>query len=220
MDGVRDGDEIVAVIVVDVQGDFTESGNGSLAVPDSDGDYVKQVESAVIRFREAGFLVLGTQDWHPPDHVSFAANHPGAKPGDVINVEGRIQALWPPHCVAGTDNARVVIDNVLFDGFIRKGQDPGYDSYSAFGDEGGNDTELDALLKRAAVRRVVIFGLATDYCVKYTVLDGLRRGYTFTVVEELSRGITSEDARHALEEMEREGAVIMHAFDVEKIGDL
>ena len=100
---------------------------------------------------------------------------------------------------------------------MKKGQNPRYDSYSAFRDEGGNETALDALLKKNHVRKVVIFGLATDYCVKFTAIDGLRKGYRFIVIESLSRGITPEGTNKALKEMEGEGAVILGTLDIERI---
>ena len=83
-----------AVLVVDIQGDFTEWKHGSLAVPGTGEDYVKRVAEATVRLRDAGFVVFGSQDWHPPDHMSFAVNHPGKKPMDVVTVDGRTQVLW------------------------------------------------------------------------------------------------------------------------------
>ncbi len=84
------------VIVTDIQGDFTEWKKGSLAVPGSDEGFVKSAEVATRRLSELGLPIFGTQDWHPPDHVSFAVNHPGSKPFDVILIDGRNQVLWPP----------------------------------------------------------------------------------------------------------------------------
>ncbi len=209
--------EPIAVIVVDLQGDFTEFRKGSLAVPATGKDYIGDVEAATRLLKEAGFLIYGSQDWHPANHVSFYTTHPGRKPGEVIQIDGRTQVLWPPHCVQGTDNAEVIIDNGLFAGFIKKAQDPEPDSYSAFADEEGAETELNSLLKRNNVRKVVIFGLATDYCVKYTAVDGRRRGYGIIVVESLCRGITPETTGLALAEMERVGVVILKTLDLAEI---
>ena len=213
-------DEAIAVVVVDVQGDFTEARNGSLEVPDTGNDYIEVVETAVRRLAAEGFLTVGTQDWHPGDHISFYSTHPGKSPGDMISVDGRTQMLWPPHCVQGTENARIALDNSLFRLFIRKGTDPGYDSYSAFRDDGGNETELDEVLKRNNIRKVVAFGLATEYCVKYTAVDGLRKGYRFIIIEDLCRGITHEGAARALDEMRHEGAVILKSLDIAEIRNL
>jgi nicotinamidase/pyrazinamidase len=209
--------ERIAVIVTDIQGDFTQLKDGSLAVPDTGEDYVRSVEAATRRLKEVGFLIFGSQDWHPADHVSFHTTHPGTKPGDTIRMNNKTQTVWPPHCIQGTENARVIIDNNLFLAIVKKALHPGFDSYSAFRDEGGNETELDNMLRRNNVRKVVNFGLATDYCVKYTSLDGLRKGYRFIVIESLSRGITQESTAQAIKEMKSEGAVIMKGLDIERI---
>jgi nicotinamidase/pyrazinamidase len=210
-------EETIAVVVVDVQGDFTEARNGSLAVPDTAGFYIETVEAAVRRLGEAGFLIVGTQDWHPKGHISFHSNHRGKGIGDVIQVDGRAQILWPPHCVQGTEGARILVDNSLFREFIRKGTRSGFDSYSAFRDDGGSETELDGILIPRKVRKVVAFGLATDYCVKHTVLDGLRKGYRLIVVEDLCRGITPTGTHLALDEMRSKGAITLNTLDIDKI---
>ena len=101
-------------IVIDIQGDFTKWKQGSLAVPGSDEGYVKSVEMATRRLKEHGVLIFGTQDWHAPDHISFATSHPGKKPFETVIIDGGTQVLWPPHCIQGTENARVLIDNNLF----------------------------------------------------------------------------------------------------------
>ena len=215
-----EGDEAMAVLVVDIQGDFTELRKGSLAVPGTGEDYIRQVEGATSKLKEAGFFIVGTQDWHPADHVSFHTAHPGKKAGDVIQVEGRTQALWPPHCIADTENADIVVDRNLFAAFMKKARDPKVDSYSAFQDELGNETGLHGLLRDRGVKKIVIFGLAIDYCVKYTTLHGLKKGYRFFVIEELSRGIDPETTARALDEMRREGAVMLKTLDIEKIRSL
>jgi len=220
MEEMHPGDETIAVVVVDIQGDFTEARKGSLAVPGTGNDYIQAAESAVRRLAGESFLTVGTQDWHPRDHVSFYTTHPGKSPGDIISIDGRVQVLWPPHCVQGTENAQIAVDNSLFRVFIRKGANPGFDSYSAFRDDGGNETELDRVLKRNKVQKVVVFGLATDYCVKYTVVDGLKKGYRVVVIEDLCRGITPGGAASALEEMRRGGAVTLKTLDIAKIRNL
>jgi len=220
MEEMHPGDGAIAVVVVDVQGDFTEARNGSLAVPGTGNDYIQAAESALRRLADEGFLTVGTQDWHPRDHISFYSTHPGKSPGDIISIDGRTQVLWPPHCVQETENARIAVDNSFFRVFIRKGANPGFDSYSAFRDDGGKETELDQVLKRNKVQKLVVFGLATDYCVKYTVVDGLRKGYRIIVIEDLCRGITPGGAASALEEMRREGAVTMKTLDIAGIRNL
>src|SRR5208283_3823223 len=110
------------VIVTDVQGDFTEWKKGSLAVPGSDEAYVKSAETATRHLSKMGLPIFGTQDWHPPGHTSFAVNHPGKKPFETITIESRTQVLWPAHCVQGTENARILIDNNLFLAVVKKAQ--------------------------------------------------------------------------------------------------
>jgi nicotinamidase/pyrazinamidase len=208
-----------AAIVTDVQGDFTEWKKGSLAVPGSDESYVLKVEEATRRLRDLGLVILGTQDWHPQDHVSFAINHPGRKPFEVITVDGRSQVLWPPHCIQGTENARVLIDNNVFLAVVKKAQSPHSESYSAFRDEGGLKTEMDAVLKINGVTNLFIYGLATDYCVKATALDAVSGGYSAIVIEELCRGITPAGSIEAVAEMRKEGVRVVYTLD-EVIGEI
>jgi nicotinamidase/pyrazinamidase len=207
----------IGVIVVDVQGDFTLWKNGSLAVPGSDEAYVKKVEEATCCLQRAGLVIFGSQDWHPTNHVSFYTNHPGTKPFQAIRIEARTQILWPPHCVQGTENARVLPDNNLFLALVKKGQDPRYDSYSAFQDDGGCKTEMDAILKGNEIGTLVIYGIATDYCVKATALDALANGYHVIVIEDLCRGVAPDTSKKAWEEMKEKGAIVMKELDLAKI---
>ncbi len=208
------------VCVIDIQGDFTEWKNGSLAVPDSGESFVMKAEDATRQLKEAGFIVFGTQDWHPADHVSFAVNHPGTKPFDVITISGRIQALWPPHCVQGTENARVLIDNNLFLAIARKGQGAAFESYSGFQDEGGLKTEMDSILRRNGIEGLVIYGIATEYCVKATALDAVEAGFQVLAVKDLCRGITPDGSARAFEEMELKGVELVETVEeaVERLG--
>ena len=128
--------EKIGVIVVDMQGDFTSYKKGSLAAEGSDKAFVDKVEKATAALKAKGHLIFATQDWHPADHISFFSNHTGKKPFEVIQVEGRPQVLWPPHCVQGTENAGILVDNNLFDAIVQKGKDKRYDSYSGFQDDG------------------------------------------------------------------------------------
>lgn len=203
----------MGVIVVDMQGDFTTWKEGALAVPGSDNTFVRKVEKATRELKEAGFLIFATQDWHPLDHISFYTNHAGRNPFDVLEVNGRTQILWPPHCVQGTENAKILLDDELFTAIVQKGQNPGFDSYSGFQDEGGMKTDLDILLQTHHVTGLVIYGIATDYCVKATALDGAAMGYEVVVVEELCRGVTPETTQKALDELTRRGIRVMPELD-------
>jgi nicotinamidase/pyrazinamidase len=205
------------VIVGDIQGDFTEWKKGSLAVPGTGIDYVKKAEEVTKILHNAGLPIFGVQDWHPHDHVSFYTNHPGKKPLETIEIDGRTQVLWPPHCVQGTENARILVDNNLFLAIVQKGRDKRYDSYSAFQDDGGHKTEMESILRQNGIEKVVLYGIATDYCVRATALDAVRAGFQVIVIEELCRGVAPDSSQEALEEMKGVGAVIFETFDIARL---
>lgn len=201
--------EKIGVIVVDMQGDFTTYKKGSLAVEGSDKAFVDKVEKATLTLKDKGYLIFGTQDWHRSDHVSFFSNHTGKKPFEVIQIEGRTQVLWPPHCVQGTENAGVLVDNNLFVAIVKKGKDKRYDSYSGFQDDGGAITEMNETLKRNGVKELIVYGIATDYCVKATAIDAADAGYKVTVVEGLSKGVAPDTTAKALDEMKAKGITLV-----------
>ena len=207
----------IGVIVGDIQGDFTEWKEGSLAVPNTGEDFVKRAEDAAALLYQADLPLFGVQDWHPRDHISFYTNHPDKNPLETIEINGRPQVLWPPHCVQGTENARILVDNNLFLAIVQKGRDKRYDSYSAFQDDGGHKTEMESILRLNGIERVVLFGIATDYCVRATALDAVRAGFQVIVIEELCRGVAPESSRKALEEMKEAGAVILEKIDINRI---
>jgi nicotinamidase/pyrazinamidase len=152
--------------------------------------------------------VFATQDWHPADHISFYTNHPGRKPFEVVDVRNSKQVLWPPHCVQSTENAKLLLDEALFDAVVKKGKDRRYDSYSGFQDDGGARTELDDLLRNRGIRELIVYGIATDYCVKATALDAAKAGYTVAVLAGLSRGVAPDTTDKALQEMQANGIAI------------
>ncbi|MBW1798147.1 MAG: isochorismatase family protein [Deltaproteobacteria bacterium] len=201
--------EKTGVIVVDVQGDFTTWKEGSLAVEGTDSAFVRKVRQVTETLGKEGYLVFGTQDWHPVNHVSFFTNHPGKKAFEVIKIDGRTQVLWPPHCIQGTENARVLVDNNIFMAIVQKGRDPRYDSYSGFQDDGGAKTEMDSILKRNAIKNLFVYGIATDVCVKATAIDAANAGYKVTVVEGLSKGVAPDTTETALKEMKDRGITIL-----------
>ena len=195
-----------ALIIVDVQNDFCPG--GALAVPE--GDEVVPVANRLMpRFDP----VVATQDWHPPDHVSFAANHPGREPLEVIEVDGLEQTLWPVHCVQGTPGASVHrgLNLVGVERVFQKGQDPRVDSYSGFFDNGHRRaTGLGDYLKAKGAGPLYIVGLALDYCVKYTALDARRLGFETVLVLDACRGIDLKpgDVHRAVEEMQKAGVTV------------
>ena len=195
-----------ALILVDLQNDFVEGG----ALPVPDGKAVIPIANTV---QTAFDLVVGTQDWHPPDHGSFAANHPGKKPGDQIILGGIEQTLWPVHCVQGTHGADFVpgLDRSQWAAVFQKGTNPQIDSYSALFDNGHKQaTGLGDFLKKKGVTEVVVMGLATDYCVKFTVLDVLQLGFRADVILPGCRGVNLQkgDVQRAIDEMRDAGARI------------
>jgi nicotinamidase/pyrazinamidase len=201
------------VIVVDIQGDFTQLMAGPLAVPGTGLDYLNKINKAIVRIRGWGIPLWASQDWHPADHVSFFTYHPGKKAFDRISLQGKDQVLWPPHCVQDTPGAELLTEPEIFQAVIQKGRDNRFDSYSCFQDDGGNETELDGLLKKQGIRTLIIFGIATDYCVHFTALDGLVRGFKILVIESLCRGVDPATSVKALQEIQKKGAVILEDLD-------
>jgi len=198
------------VIVVDVQADFTEMKSGALAVPGTDIHYIDDVQKATRRFQEQGLRIYFTLDWHPADHISFYTNNPGTEPLQEIEIEeGRTQDMWPPHCVQNTPGADVLIDIEGPAERVQTGANPKFDSYSGFVDDGGHQTGLDRLLRRDGIKKLTIYGLATDYCVKHTVLDAVDLGYPVELLVDLCRGISPETTDSALKEMEAKGVNII-----------
>jgi len=207
----------MAIIVVDLQADFTKAKKGSLAVEGTDDAYVKAVADTTAKLKATGFPVYATQDWHPANHASFAANHPGKKPFDVIKLNGKDQVLWPNHCVQNTPGAEILLDKKLFKATVKKGMDPQFDSYSGFQDDGGKKTEMDKILKKAGIKKVVVYGIATDYCVRATALDAAAAGYKVIMVKNLSRGVAPETSAKALDEMKAKGITVIESLDIAKL---
>lgn len=207
----------IGVIVVDVQGDFTKFKSGSLAVEGTDEAYIKAVEESTKKLKAAGFPIYATQDWHPKNHASFFTNHPGKKAFEVIKLNNRDQVLWPPHCVQNTPGAEILLDKKLFKAIVKKGMDPQYDSYSGFQDDGGKKTEMDKILKKDKIKKVVVYGIATDYCVRATALDAVAAGYQVIMIKNLSRGVAPDTSQKAIDEMKAKGIVILDDLDLEKI---
>ncbi len=198
-----------ALLLVDIQHDFLPG--GALGV--ADGDAVVPVAR---RLAERFDLVVASQDWHPADHGSFAANHPGRAPLEVVELHGLSQVLWPTHCVQGSRGAELV-DDFGAAHVVRKGTDPTVDSYSAFFDNGRRqDTGLHAWLAAHDVEELYVMGLATDYCVKFTALDAADCGYATFVVEDGCRGVNARagDADAALQELRDAGVRVVRSSEV------
>jgi nicotinamidase/pyrazinamidase len=195
-----------ALIVVDIQNDFLPG--GALAVPR--GDEVIAPANKLLDSPGLFDIVVATQDWHPADHGSFAANHAGRKPGDVIDLDGLPQILWPVHCVQGTRGAEFApgLHAERFGRVFRKGQDPKIDSYSGFFDNGHRRaTGLGDFLGQRGIGDVFVLGLATDYCVRFTALDARDLGLGTWLVEDACRGVelVAGDIEKAIHEMTARG---------------
>lgn len=174
-----------ALVVVDVQNDFCPG--GALAV--RGGDEIVPLVNAMIG--DFAHVVL-TQDWHPAGHSSFASSHPGRQPFEQIRMEYGPQTLWPDHCIQGSAGADFHPDLVWTRAelVIRKGFDPAIDSYSAFFEnDRTTPTGLAGYLRERGIGKVVLVGLATDFCVAYSALDAAAHGFDTTVRLDACRGI-------------------------------
>jgi nicotinamidase/pyrazinamidase len=205
---------MTALILVDIQNDFLPTG----ALPVADGDAVVPIANRLSASTEFD-LVVATQDWHPPDHGSFAANYPGRKPGDVITLDGLEQILWPVHCVQHTPGAGFAPGLALarVERIFQKGTDPRLDSYSGFFDNGHRKaTGLGDFLRARGVTHVFVAGLATDYCVKFTVLDACELGFDTTVIADGCRAVKvqPDDDTRAFKLMCTAGATIATSADL------
>jgi len=177
-----------ALLVVDVQNDFYSG--GALAVPEADKINPK-INSLLVKNEYK--KVIGTQDWHPKNHKSFASTH-DKEPFSEYEAEGIGPILWPDHCVQQTKGAKFnnEIYTKNFDLIIRKGYNPEIDSYSAFQENDGTSLGLAFYLKGLNIDEVDIVGLALDVCVKYTAEDALKNGFETNIILEGSKGIEQD----------------------------
>jgi len=201
-----------ALIIVELQNDFWPG--GALAVPRGD-----EVSSLANELQQRCDLVVATQDWHPPNHGSFAANYPGKKPGDRVMLDGIEQILWPVHCVQHTHGAEFApsFDTSQIAHVFHKGIDPRIDSYSTFFDNAHRrETGLADYLKERSIRNIYLMGLALDYCVKYSALDARQLGFNTHVILDGCRGIGFEpgDVDRALDEMKGVGATLLQSREL------
>lgn len=200
-----------ALVVVDIQNDFCPG--GALEVPGGD-EIIEPTNNLLSTFD----CVVQTQDWHPSDHSSFASNHKGKKPFDTIDMEYGEQVLWPDHCVQGTKGSEFhsSLKTNPSQMIVRKGFRSSIDSYSAFFE---NDHEtvtgLHGYLQARGVDELYVVGLATDFCVKWTVLDALKLGYKVHLVEDAIRGIDIEGSVDtAIKEMKEAGVQLIQSTNI------
>lgn len=199
------------LVVVDVQYDFLPG--GSLAVAGGD-EIVPLVNQLGRKFTN----VVMTQDWHPRDHISFASNHSGAQPFEVINLPYGAQVLWPDHCVWQTHGAELAADLDLPHAqlVIRKGYSRTVDSYSGFQEaDRRTKTGLEGYLRERSLHRLFAVGLATDFCVAWTALDARAAGFETYVVEDATRAIDADGSLvKAWDEMDAAGVKRIIAADI------
>lgn len=196
-----------ALLIVDVQNDFLPGGN--LAVPEGD-----QIIPVINDLQKKFQLVVASRDWHPANHGSFASNHEGKEVGEVIELNGLEQILWPDHCIQGSPGAELspLLNQNFIQRVIFKGTDSRVDSYSAFFDNGHKiQTDLHDYLQKKEVKRLFITGLAADVCVYFTVKDALELGYDTFLITDATRGVNmkKDDTAKALKDMEVKGAALI-----------
>jgi nicotinamidase/pyrazinamidase len=189
------------LIIVDIQNDFLPG--GALAVQNGDA-----VIPVINKLQSQFDLVVATQDWHPADHKSFASMHPGKKIFDEIKLNGLPQVLWPDHCVQETKGAEFssMLDTKKIEAIFRKGMDNNIDSYSGFFDNGKKKaTGMDAYLKGRGITSIYVCGLAADYCVNFTALDGLELGFDSTIITDATLPINEGNFKKIIEDFKSTG---------------
>lgn len=201
-----------ALIIVDVQNDFVPG--GSLEVKEGD-----QIVHVINSLQQKFDHLVATQDFHPKNHGSFAANHPGKQPGELIELAGLTQILWPVHCVQGTFGAEFhpELESDSWKAIFQKGKNPDVDSYSGFFDNARRgDTGLGGYLKEKGIQRVFVCGLALDYCVKFTALDARSLGFETYLIADATRAVNlkPEDGDQAIREMREAGVHIVTSNDI------
>jgi len=201
-----------ALVLVDLQYDFMPG--GALAV--THGDETVAVATRLIpRFD----IVVATQDWHPPGHQSFAVNNPGKQVGELGELGGLPQVMWPAHCVQGTRGAELhdALERSRITAVFRKGIDSGIDSYSGFYDNGHQKaTGLGDWLTQNKVDRLYVLGLATDYCVKFTCLDARQPGLDVWLIEDGCRAVNlaPDDGEKAIAEIRAASVTVIDSGSI------
>lgn len=208
--------ERAVLLVVDVQPDFLPGG----ALPVEEGN---EILEPIRHLMERGLfgLCVATQDWHPPDHVSFASRHEGHGPGDVIELYGHGQVLWPDHCVQGTEGAELhpSLPWIRAEAVIRKGTDPRSDSYSGFRNNWNPSgqrppTGLAGYLRERGVEDVFLCGLARDYCVKWSAEDAATEGFRAFFLWELTRSVDPSGDEEVRRDLEEAGVRIVESAEL------
>lgn len=194
-----------ALVIIDMQNDFKPG--GSLAVPGGD-----EIVPIINELQQKFELVIATQDWHPANHSSFAANHPGKKEFDTIMHSGMEQILWPAHCVQNSKGAEFhpKLESSKIEAIFRKGTNKEVDSYSGFYDNAHlKTTGLSGYLKDKGVNTLYFCGLAADFCVYYSVIDALKEGFEAILIEDATKAISEEGFANARKSILHAGGKII-----------
>ena len=214
--------ESTMVVVVDPQKDFTIHHDGSLGVSGTEtgSGYIDRVIEASTFLKGCNFTILATQDWHPSNHLSFASQHVDKNPFETTvltrilpNNEEQCyeQILWPDHCIQGSEGAKFFLPPNLIDFSFPKGTHRNFDSYSGIKDDGGVKTGLHSYLKsHEKITSLIVYGLATDYCVYATVMDAVDMGFDIILINNLISAVCSEGGKKAIELMKATGKVAIY----------
>lgn len=202
-----------ALILVDLQNDFFEG--GALAVPKASAIFPLAND-----LQTYFSLVIATQDWHPLNHQSFLNQHPGHSLYDVVELKGGSQIIWPTHCVQGSKGAEFhpALNQNHIHKIIHKGTDANIDSYSTFFDNAHQkSTGLETYLKEQGITEVFIMGLATDYCVLYSVLDATKLGFKTYVITDGCFGLDEKpgDVDRAFQQMRQASAILIKSDTIQ-----
>jgi nicotinamidase/pyrazinamidase len=201
-----------ALLIVDVQHDFLPG--GSLGVKDGD-----RIISVINKLQQQFDRIIATQDFHPANHKSFASNHAGKQVGEFIELGGQQQILWPDHCVQNTEGTKFSeeLEQSKWEKIFQKGMNAEVDSYSGFFDNAKmGDTGLNDYLKKEEISRLYITGLAQDYCVKFTALDGVNLGFETYLIADATRpvNLSAVDGDQAIQELKTAGVKIIESKEL------
>ncbi|HET7115680.1 MAG TPA: bifunctional nicotinamidase/pyrazinamidase [Hanamia sp.] len=202
-----------ALIIVDIQNDFLPGG----ALPVANGDTVVPV---INKLQNEFDLVVATQDWHPANHKSFASTHPGKKVFEEIILDGMPQVLWPDHCVQETPGAQFspLLSTKKIEAIFRKGMDKNIDSYSGFFDNGRKKaTGMGDYLKGRGVTGIFVTGLAADYCVYFTALDGMDFGFKSMIISDATLPIDEENFKKAIKKFTSKGGRLIGSGGIDPV---
>lgn len=206
-----------ALIIVDMQNSFVEGDDPnvhSLAVQGG-----RELIPAINALQAKFDLIVATQDWHPQNHGSFASQYPDKQPFDITTLSGVEQILWPDHCVQNTQGAEFVphLDTARIQHITQKGTNPLVDSYSGFKDNNSHAyTDLNDYLKSHSVSDIYVAGLAADFCVKFTAIDGAELGYTTYFVQDLTKAVNPSESnlKQLYAELTQHGVQVIHSEQI------